>query len=111
MQRNRLDAILYPTLALPPCRLDSYSEETNTYMVSHNNKSIDWKDRASSLTEMASALNLPAVTLPVFLPEVGENFAGPQIKWPVNMEVCGDTGNDRYVLAVASLIERELGIR
>lgn len=45
MQKNQLDALLYPTMPILPCKIDDYKEATK-WKVEHNGRLVPWLSKS-----------------------------------------------------------------
>ncbi|CDW72721.1 UNKNOWN [Stylonychia lemnae] len=93
-KRNRLDAIIYPSVKCLPFRFDDYNPQDHS--VSHNGSRMNQLDITFQNSVLGSIVNGPCVTLPI------QTVKG---NLPVGLEIQSLTGDDKKLLAIAKYIE------
>eukprot|EP00347_Sterkiella_histriomuscorum_P014026 403362442 len=93
-ERNSLDVVMYPSIAILPVKLEGYKGPD--YLIPHNGKMIPQLPISIKNTDPASNCNNPALSIPARQPEEG---------LPVNMEFMCQTGQDKKLISIGRVVE------
>lgn len=97
IERLHADAIIYPTVSLlPPKIADIHGPE---WTLTHNGQKVSQFMITAKNVDVASAANLPAISLPSVPNPSKDNL-------PIGVEIASLTGYDRKLISVARAIEK-----
>lgn len=97
-ERNSLDVIFYPTTPLLPVKVDDFKGPDFT--IEHNGKTYVQVLKSIQNCDIGSNTNSPCITMP------DRHYMSGS--FPVNMEVCTVSGEDKKLIAVARRVEKVL---
>uniref|UniRef100_A0A0G4GNN5 Amidase domain-containing protein n=1 Tax=Chromera velia CCMP2878 TaxID=1169474 RepID=A0A0G4GNN5_9ALVE len=111
MERNAIDALVFPTVPFVPHRIDDCRLEGDSPIqtITHRGRRVPQLTSSIRNTDLASNLDSPAVSLPCRRRGVPGDGS---VTLPVGLELCGrpGSGRDSRLLAVAEAAERALGV-
>jgi amidase len=99
---DRFDAVLTPTLAMPPRPIGWYSDDPEENFAD--------QCRYSPWTSMCNVSGLPAISLPVSVVAADPTQAdgGPDAGLPMGVQLIGRPGGERTLLAIGAQLERRV---